>query len=262
MTTETKPIATEGGHWYTAAGTPMYTITGKNGKERATTLRDARALNLYPSVTTILRTIAKPGLDLWKQKQVLMAALTLTRQSDETDEAFVDRILNDSKEQARQAAETGSAIHGAIEMSIRKQEYGIADTYRPHIDAVWAACLNAGIDLTNGEAERSFAHEYGFGGKVDWHSRAQNIVLDFKTTEWIKATTKPYDEHAMQLAAYSIGLEMRAARRFNVFIGVKDRNVLVCELPEEDHATDRAKFIALTSFWQISNNYQPSKVAA
>ena len=73
----------ESTHWYTRAGNPMYTIIGKNGKERNTTLRDARTLDLVPSVTTILGVAAKPGLEKWKQEQVLLAALTLPRQDGE-----------------------------------------------------------------------------------------------------------------------------------------------------------------------------------
>jgi len=51
------------GHWYRRSdGSPQYTIVGKNGKERDTTLRDAREHNLVPSVTTIMRIAAAPGL--------------------------------------------------------------------------------------------------------------------------------------------------------------------------------------------------------
>ena len=32
----------EAGHWYDHEGKPMYTIVGVNGKERNTTLRDAK----------------------------------------------------------------------------------------------------------------------------------------------------------------------------------------------------------------------------
>ena len=55
----------EAGHWYTQTGIPMYTIVGKNGKERNTTLADAKKLNLVPSVTTVLSLLAKPGLENW-----------------------------------------------------------------------------------------------------------------------------------------------------------------------------------------------------
>ena len=53
----------ESGHWYDREGNPAYTVIGKNGKPRGTTLRDARTLNLCPSVTTILGVAARPGLD-------------------------------------------------------------------------------------------------------------------------------------------------------------------------------------------------------
>ena len=34
----------ESGHWYTQEGEPMYTIIGANGKERNTTVRDAKKI--------------------------------------------------------------------------------------------------------------------------------------------------------------------------------------------------------------------------
>ena len=75
--TAKEPRASESNHWYTRDGIPRYTVMGKNGKERNTTLRDARTENLVPSVTTVLTVMAKPALIQWLQKQVLMAALTL-----------------------------------------------------------------------------------------------------------------------------------------------------------------------------------------
>ena len=41
-------------------GTPAYTIVGKNGKERPTTLRDARQHGLLPSVSGIIRSPQRP----------------------------------------------------------------------------------------------------------------------------------------------------------------------------------------------------------
>ena len=64
----------ESGHWYDRDGKPAYTVIGKNGKERNTTLRDAREKDLVTSVTTILKVAAAPGLERWKQEQVLLAA--------------------------------------------------------------------------------------------------------------------------------------------------------------------------------------------
>jgi hypothetical protein len=61
----------ESGHWYTQEGEPMYTIIGANGKERNTTLRDAKKEGLVPSVTTIMGVVAKPALETWKQNNYL-----------------------------------------------------------------------------------------------------------------------------------------------------------------------------------------------
>ena len=118
MATITTGLAAESGHWYSADGSPAYQIEAKNGNLRAVTLRDARKLNLYPSVTTIIRSAAAPGLEAWKTKQAVLAALTLPRQPEETDESFVGRVLVDGREQARKAAELGTNIHAAIEAAV------------------------------------------------------------------------------------------------------------------------------------------------
>jgi hypothetical protein len=93
----------------------MYTVKAKDGTDRPTTLRDARKLNLVPSVTTIMSVAAKPGLEAWKMNQMMMAALTLPRAPDEPEADFIDRIQKDAKEQAKMAAERGTAIHEALE---------------------------------------------------------------------------------------------------------------------------------------------------
>ena len=89
----------------------MYTVVGKTGV-RPTTLRDARTKDLVPSVTTILNVAAKPALIAWMQKQVLMSALTMQRIGDEPDAAYMDRILVDSRELAKAAAD---AVNSAVQ---------------------------------------------------------------------------------------------------------------------------------------------------
>ena len=106
--------ASESNHWYDKNGQPAYTVEAKDGTQRPTTLRDARKLGLVPSVTTILKVAAKPGLQAWMDKQLLMAALTLPRKPDESEDEYIDRIVQDSKEQGRRAAQHGTDIHAAI----------------------------------------------------------------------------------------------------------------------------------------------------
>ena len=92
--------AAESTHWYTRQGSPMYTVPSKkDGTPRNTTLRDARELNLVPSVTTILNVAAKPALTAWLQEQAILAALTLPRQPEEAESAWLKRVVQDSKQQ-------------------------------------------------------------------------------------------------------------------------------------------------------------------
>src|SRR5690606_19485277 len=92
--------ASEGGHWYGRDGSCVYEIRGANGKMRAVNLRDARKLGLVPGVSSISQMEHKPALERWKIEQALMAALTLPRQPNEPDDAFLERAREDSQEQA------------------------------------------------------------------------------------------------------------------------------------------------------------------
>ena len=250
-----EPRASESNHWYTRDGVPQYTVEAKKGGQRNTTLRDARTMNLVPSVTTILNIAAKPALLAWMQQQVLYAALTLPRRPDEPEKEYIDRIINDSKEQGRSAADAGTDIHASIQGHYEGQNTG------KHAEMV-AACTKA-INDHFGEAvwisERSFAHEAGFGGKCDlFCAGTLNAVVDIKTKEFADADkVVGYDEHMMQLAAYRVGLGIPNARCANVFVS---RNVpglvVVKEWPLEDLATGWEMFLHLLAFWQLKNDHK------
>jgi hypothetical protein len=242
---ETK-FASESQHWYAKDGTPAYTIIGKNGKERATTLRDARTLALVPSVTTILSVLAKPGLENWKQNQILMAALTMPRVEGETEQEYISRIIRDSKEQGFKAAEEGTRIHGAIE-----QHY-LTGTHPVEYGAQVVATVTA-VEERFGKqewiAEKSFANNL-YGGKVDLHSK--DLVIDFKTKEFTEdKLPEAYDENIMQLAAYRAGLKLDVnARLANVFVS---RNVPglvhIVEHSDLDQARGIKMFTDCLSLW-------------
>lgn len=204
-------------HWYERDGTPRYTITGKNGKERDTTLRDARQLELVPSVTTILDVLNKAALVEWKVKQGILAALTLPRASDETDEVFLARVLDDSKQQAIQAAEEGNRIHDAIESSFKGQQ--VPELYLMHVASVRAKLQDAFPDVTDWVAEAAFASPHGYGGKVDLHSPKHGIVVDHKSKDMAPGDIKrlAYDQD-WQLSAYHKGLNLKPNVCANIFV--------------------------------------------
>jgi hypothetical protein len=244
--------AAESGHWYTRDGEPAYTTIGANGKRRNTTLRDARTQNLVPSVTTILGVADKPGLRRWLQEQVLLAALTLPKIDSESDAEFIARVIDDSQEQTRSAADAGTDIHAAIEAFYLGQQY---DRHREHVQGAHSLLLS-----TYGHqpwiAERSFCHELGFGGKVDLH--AAGFVVDVKTKEFTDpAKVDGYDEHRMQLAAYRVGLGMPEARCANLFVSRSTPGLCALkEWTEDEISTGWQMFCHLLQFWQLKNNHR------
>ena len=245
--------ASESQHWYTREGEPCYTVKAKDGSDRPATLRDARKLNLVPSVTSIIRCAASPGLEYWKQQQVLMAALTLPKIDGEAEGAYLQRILNDSREQAKKAAERGTAIHAAIQ-GFYQGEPPSPEDFRQYVLGAQET-VSKWLPSTVWVAERSFSHALGFGGKVDLCGVG---VVDFKTKEFdTTADLKTWDEHAMQLAAYRHGLGLEKARCAIVYVSstVPGLTKLI-EIQEDELQRGWTCFYSLLHYWQAKNTYR------
>lgn len=243
----------EQGHWYDRAGNSRYTVIGANGKERPTTLRDARQLDLVPSVTSIIRLAAAPGLEAWKREQVLLAALTLPRRPHEPEASWIARVWQDSREQAARAAERGTAIHA----SVQGHYEGVPpiEEHWPHVKAA-ADELARVFPAARWVAERAFCHPAGYGGKCDLHTvHDRGVVIDIKTKEFADPDKiVAYDEHAMQLAAYRRGLGLPMARCGNLFVSVSVPGLVrLVMLDEEVLVRGERMFDALLAFWQCKS---------
>jgi len=82
-------------HWYeTKTGEPRYTVIGANGKERDTTLSDAKKLKLLPSCTTIIGQLDQYWLTQWKIGQAIEIVI-LAHLSQ--DQALI-RLINDGRD--------------------------------------------------------------------------------------------------------------------------------------------------------------------
>ena len=258
MVTAKEPRASEGNHWYTTEGLPMYTVESLSGAQRPTTMRDARKKNLVPSVTTILNVAAKPGLVIWIQRQVLMSSLTLPRFDGEPENEFIARIMDDSKEQGRKAADAGTDIHTSVQGFY---EGIVMNKHKDHVQG----CVTAIRDAYGEQpwvAERSFAHELGFGGKCDLHVPATDdhtgLVVDIKTKEFSDPSkVEAFEENLMQLAAYRVGLGMPNARCANVMVSRSAPGLAkVIEWPEADLKRGWLMFHHLLSFWVQKNEFK------
>jgi len=262
---KSEDFASEGGHWYDATtGEPRYTIIGKNGKERGTTLADARKGGLVPSVTTIAKVEAKPALTNWLVQQGMMACLTLPRVPGENDTDFMKRALEDSKQQTRAAAERGSYLHGLLEKSVpikclhRDVKHEDEDYVLPVLN--W---LQDNFFAYEWLAERSFsAQSLGYGGKIDLHGICKGcppIIIDYKCKDFDDPKKKlAYDEHCSQLAAYAVGLGFgyERVRLMNIFVSSTVPNLFVVkEWTQEEAALGWRAFRAMIDLWQARNKW-------
>ena len=244
-------FTSESGHWYDQDGEPMYTIIGANGRERNTTLRDAKTLGLVPSVTTIIGTIAKPSLENWKINQALNSALSLERYENESVEAFAYRCKLDSKQISMKAASEGTKIHAMIE----KGFLGKTKTKTYKVIKKW---LDDNYPNEEWIAEDSFCAESGYGGKIDLYSKS-GIFIDFKTKDNLKGKDPAklvYDEHGMQLSAYAQGCGFDDVERISIFVDRKDTELILCHVWDKESQSKHTKmFNSILEYWKLVKNY-------
>ena len=251
-------------HWYSQKGEPWHTITGADGEERPTTLRDARRLNLVPSVTTVQKIKARDGLERWFREQMLLSALTLPKRPDESLDDYAKRVSEDAWEQVRKAGERGNAIHAALEDFTRT---GKPTGYSVECLAVHEA-IQARYPGVQIDPERTFCHPNGFGGQVDasdplW-GRTCGWIGDYKSKEFHLVGKKPHKklwwpDMAAQLGAYRQGIGLPRAICCNIFVSVTSPgDVYIHEWPEEEIRRQTKIFHHLLEVWKLEKKYNPS----
>lgn len=232
--------ASQAGHWYTTGGEPAYEIVGKGGKVRNTTLRDARQLKLVPSVTTIIREAAAPGLQNWKDTQLILACLTMPRIDEESEEDYIAKIRSDAGAHAKAAAERGTQIHAYIQEGFEgKTLTGEAlEFFESAWNTVYAECGDE-----QWECETSFATDK-YGGKIDLIS--DRYLLDIKTTEKPIDGLKTWDNHHQQLAAYDLTGKRKCGI---VYVNTINKQSRLIWVDDEDIVRGRKCFLALLDYF-------------
>ncbi len=250
------------GHWYMADGTPAHRMPTADGNgERITTIRDARRLGLYPSVTSILGILAKPGLETWKLNQVALATLRILLQEGESEEYWCNRVRTAAFEQVEEAADLGTMIHGALELAMAGEAYD--PTLAVYVEPVVKWARETGIQIVEREI-RLVNREQGFAGTSDVLFRygANGIgILDYKTRKTqVGKPVGAYEDQAMQLAAYAatywgeanIGRVLAA----NVFVSTTEPGRMeVVKHPEI--AGDWEAFKLAAALWRYLKGYDP-----
>jgi hypothetical protein len=206
-----KLIRTEqSAHWYYPDGKPMFEIEAKKGGMRSVTVKDARALGLLPSVTTVMSILDKPALSAWKQEQAILASLTLPRLENESDDDFAKRVVVDAQSVSKDAMGLGTRVHASLEIYLNGQSQLDQDAWEyAHPVVVW---LESNVDFTKPVKSelRLASAEQGFAGTTDllcYLKDGRLALIDFKTQgtkEKYNHKISFYDEWCWQLSAYSM----------------------------------------------------------
>lgn len=200
----------ENSHWYSPDGTPSHFQQKKDGTGTTpTTLAHARKLGLYPSVTTVLKAVAKPALTQWLINTAVQAALTTPRRDGEELDAFVARIMSeDAQDESKKAMDLGSEIHQAIEEHCAGRLF--APQFKPFVNAAMAQVATLGRVVSS---EKVLVHPSGFAGRTDCITEGDSItVLDFKTSKKLP-TRAAWPEALLQTAAYASAIGNTSSKR-------------------------------------------------
>jgi hypothetical protein len=240
---------------------PLHTVLSAKGEPRPTTLRDARKLNLLPSVTNIIGVIAKPELTAWLQEQAVMAALTLPRLPGETEDAFARRVVEDSLTTRDGAADFGTAFHHGAERVAKTLE---VDPQHPA--AAWLSQYRVwyqGNAAVLNWTERVLVNQsLGYAGTADLcidHVVHGPVLVDLKTMK-VKpgAKASPYKSWCYQLAAYRMALGQPVKCMNLIMNSVEPSAPIEHVWTDAEMELGEAAFEAAHRLWVIEKGYDPT----
>ncbi len=210
-----------------------------------------------PGVSTVLKALAAPGLEAWKQEQMALVLLTAPRREGEAIDAFVHRVLHEERQQdaeAAQARELGTRVHAAIEAALNKLPYDrdLEAYVEPAIDKVFST---GKVICT----ERIVVGD-GYAGKLDAMTEGiATTIWDFKTARTLP-TKSSWPEAKLQLSAYAKAIcktDNLSLMTANLYVSTTKPGELFLDVHGDWPATYEHGFKPLLAVWQWLNDYRP-----
>ena len=255
-------------HWYTIWGEAAHTQptkskTAKN-PTRPTTIRDAKELKLFPSVSGILKVVNNPALDRWKYSEIVRECYENPAFNQVLDD-YTHRILEKAFDKATEAANLGTRIHANIEAVLKTDVMPFEEEQKYSLDAI-KSMDDLGIDVVESEF-CTVCPEYGYAGTTDVAFTQGEMcgILDFKSKKTKEGEPIiPSFGHAAQIAAYHVSYWTKGdlikdnSVGYNVYISTTEPGRV--EVVKYDADTLRREFEMFTNalaIWRYKNNYDP-----
>jgi hypothetical protein len=260
-----RPIVRESGKWYSRDGQPVHEVTSADGKRMVKpTVIHARKYGYLPSVTSICRQLDKPGLRTWRDEQVILAALSMPRKPNQSDEQWVKDIIEDAEAQVEAAADRGKDWHGIIEDALlgqtRRQLSEVENAVVKQCRDWLAQELGDGYSVV---IERMVKGD-GFAGTPDIVAQnrdlTKTILADIKTVKDDASQLgkgKPHEEWQYQIAAYWRTTDAEDTNTWEVIVGRENGAVRFHRWSAEEIKAGWRAFSLLRQLWCIRHNYDP-----
>jgi hypothetical protein len=253
-------VATDqAGHWYQSNGESAHVIIGANGKERNTTVSDARKLGLLPSVTSVIGILDKPQLTNWKIEQAIMSSLTLPMEENEKLEDYARRVVKDSKESTSKAAEHGTRMHLELENVLLGRATSTDEVLKPYIETFkkWA---DENVEKTYW-CEKALVGA-GYAGRCDAYVKLRGIgdaIIDLKNRR-VNPRYSPFYENSdtPQLWAYKNASENPKAACVSIVLASNDSSKIMTRTWDDDELYQSGiAFQAMLKIWCWVKGYTP-----
>lgn len=226
---------------------------------RPADIRDARKMNLYPSVTTIIALLDKPGLDSWRVEQGIKAArddiFARDRLEEDAGDFWVKEVAKASEEYVNWTADFGTELHQGVSHYVR----GIPHIGRIEVDVVLQPfCDWLSEHFVAEQTERTFVNPtLGYAGQLDLLGvyDGQRCITDIKTQDFIDVQKAQFhEEYPLQLAGYALGVEEPELPRFS-FVVSRSTPGLVAVKQWRDTERDNECWLKLLALWKVWKGY-------
>ena len=242
-----------GDHWYNDIAEACYGVG----------LREARGRKLLPSVTSIDKVIANPGIDIWKLNSVIQTCIANPQPEDGSmdNKEYMDFIKTEAFRDSRQKMKLGTVVHHLAERYIKSKplffQGGRADVweiFKPLKDWIDINLIAPDTGLFSDEgAEKILVNlELGYAGKADFKGRLttdQKVILDFKTTT-VKKTDVKKDGTIKKAKLYDSYIRQLAA--LDMCTGPKEVNILMSVII----STDPDNYGVWTHIWDQADKWK------
>jgi hypothetical protein len=246
----------ERAHFYDDNGSPVFEVPNKSkGGMRPTTVRDAKKMDLYPSVTTIIKNAlpTPAGLINWKIDTFGQYMLMTPREEGESDEEFLRRVNDEYQQDMASAPDLGSEVHDMIAHRINGTENNV-NTYS--YDALRAfSKVEPILDQLDGAAEVTKVHKHlGFAGTIDFIGECDGVpvIIDWKTQNTKGKKPRQYDEWLYQHAAYGLLADDKFYLPLNIVIPTDEtKDTREFEWKPEELAYGRDVFLRALDMFRL-----------